>query len=197
MAVMKPVVDVRLSNLSAIHACGALATAKLNLEGKGFERYGTDKYTVICVNLRANIKRSHQGMGNEHGNLHTIFLVEEDDETRHLLKHSLIRQGYRVIIALDEEDAMERVGSGSANADLLLVNLVGKSPEDALDLGRRIREHAKYDGHTPLVVMAEKYGEDLEGRDVNVDGNDWITYPEDSYQIENLLRRLLARISDQ
>lgn len=136
-------------------------------------------------------------MGNEHGNLHTIFLVEEDDETRHLLKHSLIRQGYRVIIALDEEDAMERVGSGSANADLLLVNLVGKSPEDALDLGRRIREHAKYDGHTPLVVMAEKYGEDLEGRDVNVDGNDWITYPEDSYQIENLLRRLLARISDQ
>lgn len=128
------------------------------------------------------------GKGN---NKQTIFLIEEDNETRPLLKENLQRRGYHVIIALDEEDAMERIRGGRIPADLILINLVGKSTEEAISLGRRLREHAKYDGHTPLVVMAEKYGDDLEGTDVNVSGNDWITYLEEHGQLENLLARLL------
>jgi CheY-like chemotaxis protein len=134
-------------------------------------------------------------MSREQGHQATIFLVEEDDDTRPLLRKSLQRYGYRVTVAVDEEDALERV-SGGIQADLMLVNLVGKLPEEALSTGRRIREHAKYDGHTPLVVMAEKYGEDLEGTDVNVGGNDWITYPEDAEQLQHLLARLLGNPSN-
>jgi PleD family two-component response regulator len=104
--------------------------------------------------------------------------------------------GYRVLLALDEADALERVQGNGARADLVLVNLVGKSPEEALAAGRRIRTHAKYDGHTPLVVMAEKYGADLEGTDVNVGSNDWITYLEDHEQLKNLLARLLVQLSN-
>ncbi|HEX8180885.1 MAG TPA: response regulator [Pyrinomonadaceae bacterium] len=123
----------------------------------------------------------------------TIFLVEEDDETRPFLKQNLQRDGYRIAIALDEEDALERISGGHVRADLVLINLVGKSPEDMLSVGRRIREHAKYDGHTPLVVLAEKYGADVEGTDVNVGGNDWITYLADHDQLKNLLARLLSK----
>ena len=121
----------------------------------------------------------------------TIFLIEEDDETRPLLKVNLQRDGYRVIVALDEEDALERVTTGQIPADLVLVNLVNKSLEEALEAGRRVRKHARYDGHTPLVVIAEKYGPELEGTDVCVSGNDWITYLEEHDQLENLLHRLL------
>ena len=128
---------------------------------------------------------------NMEGTQATIFLIEEDDATRPLLKHNLQRYGYRVIIALDEEDALQRIDGGQVQADLVLINLVGKSPEDALFIGQRIRKHAKYDGHTPLIVMAEKYGADLEGTDVNVGGNDWITYPEDAEQLQHLLARLI------
>lgn len=128
---------------------------------------------------------------NEGENRRTILLVEEDDETRRLLKANLQAEGYRVLLALDEEDAFDRVGGGGAEADLVLVNLVGKAPEEALAAGRRIREHARYDGRTPLIVMAEKYGEDMEGTDVNVGGNDWITYPEDHDQLRDLIARLL------
>ncbi|HEX8494576.1 MAG TPA: hypothetical protein VF658_17150 [Pyrinomonadaceae bacterium] len=134
-------------------------------------------------------------MNTEQPHKATIFLIEEDDETRPLLKYNLQRDGYRVIVALDEEDALERINGGNLPADLVLINLVGKSPEEALHIGRRIRQHARYDGHTPLVVMAEKYGKDLEGTDVNVSGNDWITYPEDHEQLENLLARLLNKLS--
>jgi DNA-binding response OmpR family regulator len=123
----------------------------------------------------------------------TIFLVEEDDDTRPILKRNLQTYGYRVLLALDEEDALERIGSGLFQADLLLVNLVGKTTDEVLQIGRRIREHAKYDGHTPLVVMAEKYGVDVEGTNVNVAGNDWVTYLEEPGQLKNLLRRLTSK----
>lgn len=130
-------------------------------------------------------------MNNQLQDRPCIFLIEEDDDTRPLLKQNLQRHGYRVLVALDEEDALERA-EGGAHADLVLVNLIGKTVEEALGVGRNVRERAKYDGHTPLVVMPDKYGKDVEGTDVNVEGNDWILYlGEEADQLRNLLRRLL------
>jgi hypothetical protein len=57
-----------------------------------------------------------------------------------------------------------------------LVNLVGEAADEVLSVGRRVRDHAQYDGHAPLVVIPEIYGKDVEGTDVNVKGNDWIHY---------------------
>ncbi len=37
----------------------------------------------------------------------TIFLIEEDEETRRPLVSNLRGYGYRVIVAVDEEDALE------------------------------------------------------------------------------------------
>ena len=128
---------------------------------------------------------------SEQQNQRIIFLLEEDDDARPILRRNLQADGYRVLLALDEEDALERLNGNGLTADLVLVNLVNKSIEEALGVGRKIREKAKYDGHTPLVVIAEKYGPDLEGTDVNVESNDWITYLEDHDQLKNLLARLI------
>ena len=134
-------------------------------------------------------------MSNELGSQPTIFLVEEDDDTRPILRRNLQDYGYRVLLAVDEENALERLGDGGlTRADLFLVNLVGKTPAEALQVGRRIRERGKYDGHTPLVVMAEKYGADVEGTDANVGDNDWVTYLEEPDQLKNLLRRLTSKL---
>ena len=131
-------------------------------------------------------------MSNEQGKQKTIFLIEEDDETRSPLVRNLRNYGYRVIVALDEDDALERVDGGRVHADLVLVNLVNKPLEEALRVGRRIRKHAKYDGQTPLVVMPEKYEKEVEGTDVNVEGNDWIHYlGEEPGQLKDLLVRVI------
>lgn len=132
-------------------------------------------------------------MNDQHAGRGTILLVEEDEDVRPNLRRNLQKDGYRVLLALDEEDALERVDGGGVPADLVLIDLVDKSADEVLQVGRRIREHAKYDGHTPLVVLAEKYGADVEGTDVNVGDNDWITYLEDREQLNNLLARLLGR----
>lgn len=132
-------------------------------------------------------------MNSGQRNQPTIFLIEEDDDTRRPLVSNLRAQGYRVIVAVDEEDALARVGGGREPADLLLVNLVGRTAEEALRVGRRVREHAEYDGHTPLVVMPEKYDRKLEDTEVNVAGSDWVFYlGEEPDRLRNLLARLTA-----
>jgi acyl carrier protein phosphodiesterase len=52
---------------------------------------------------------------------------------------------------------------------------------------------AKYDGHTPLVVVPDKIPEELQGTDQNLDGNDWVCYYDDADQLRKLLRHLTDR----
>ncbi|MDQ3819872.1 MAG: response regulator [Acidobacteriota bacterium] len=125
----------------------------------------------------------------------TIFLIEEDDDARPNLKRNLRELGYRVLVAADLEDALEWVSAAPISSDLVLINLVGVSPDEALRAGRKLRSHAKYDGHTPVVVVPEKIPAELEGRDENVDGNDWVCYYEDAEQLRRLLRRLTGKDS--
>lgn len=123
----------------------------------------------------------------------TIFLIEEDEKTRGPLVKNLRAQGYRVIIAVDEEDALERAGAGGVSADLILVNLVRRTAEEVLGVGRRVRERVRYNGHTPLVVMPEKYAKELADTEVNVEGNDWVFYlGEEPDRLRNLIARLTA-----
>ena len=127
----------------------------------------------------------------------TILLVEEDDDNRPGLTANLRNRGYRLLVAAGLEDAREWVSAeGRIHADLVLLNLVRRTPEESVRLGQELRDHAKYDGNTPLVVMPEKVPRELEGKDVNVDGNDWICYYDDSSdQLQRLLARLLRKPS--
>ena len=125
----------------------------------------------------------------------TIFLVEEDNDARPKLTKTIRQLGYRLLVAADLEDGREWVGSdGHIHADIVLINLVGKTPAEVLSAGRALRDYAKYDGHTPLVVMAEKYDKDVEGTDANAGGNDWILYlGEEPDQLKNFLARLTSK----
>ncbi len=122
----------------------------------------------------------------------TILVVEEDNNARHALTKNLRQFGYRLLVAADVEDALEWVSSSAyIHADVLLIDLIGKLPEEALSVGQYLRAQAKYDARTPLVVMPEKVAKEVEGTDKNVSANDWICYYEDSDQLQRLLVRLL------
>jgi hypothetical protein len=59
-----------------------------------------------------------------------------------------------------------------------------------MNMGRRICQGAQLPSSTPIVVMAERYGEDMEGKDVKVGQSEYVTYLEDGEQLMNLLHRL-------
>ena len=126
----------------------------------------------------------------------TIFFLEEDNDVRRSLTKTLRELGYRLLVSADLQDALEWTsGTSPIHADLLLVNLLGKLPEEALTIGRRLREYSKNDGHTPLVVMPEKVPQDLLGTDEKVGDLEWICYYEDIDQLTRLLARLLSKNS--
>jgi len=54
-----------------------------------------------------------------------------------------------------------------------------------------VREHARDDGRTPLVVMPEKYASELEDAEVNVGDSEWVFYlGEEPDRLRDLLARL-------
>ena len=121
----------------------------------------------------------------------TIFLVEEDNNARSSLTKSLRGRGYRLLVAADVQDAFEWMsGTTYIHADLLLINLVGKPTEEVLTIARRLREHSKYNGHTPIVVMPERIPENLQGTDEKVNDLEWVCHYEDIDQLMRLLARL-------
>ena len=50
---------------------------------------------------------------------------------------------------------------------------------------------SEFNGDTAIVVMAEKYDSKMEGKDVLVGENEYVTYLQDAEQLHNLLARLL------
>ena len=120
----------------------------------------------------------------------SILLVEPDDDVRPTLREHLSNWGYEVIVALDEADAFHRVENQKTIIDLILINQVSQSIEKCAELGRQIRQHAKLDGSTLIVVMAEQYGAEQEGQDIQVGENEYVTYLEDGEQLRNLLYQL-------
>lgn len=42
----------------------------------------------------------------------------------------------------------------------------------------------------PIIILAERYGPDLEGQDIQVGDNEYVSYLEDGEQLKLLLQRL-------
>lgn len=139
-------------------------------------------------------RRKHTGkqvdMSDKQDLKYIILLIDDESATLPLLKALLNRLGYRVMTAVDEKDVFDNIALSHLKADLILLNQRMPSQE-TLAAGRRIRTHFTTDGDAPVVVIAGKYGKDMEGKDEQDGENDWITYLENSDQLETLLGRLL------
>ena len=119
-----------------------------------------------------------------------IFDLEPDDDVRPLLKQNLQRWGYHVTLATDEADALQRVEGGRDRFDLILLNQYNQSIEQCITLGQQIRQHTVLDSRAPILILAERYGPDLEGQDIQVGGNEYVSYLEDGQQLQLMLQRL-------
>jgi len=120
----------------------------------------------------------------------TIFLIEGDDHARPIFRNELKRLGYRVSLAVDEEDALERAERRALAADLMLIGLPKDTPAGVLEVARNIFRVGNL--NAPIVVIATSYGSDLEGTDVKISESEYITYLHEPDQLPNLLLRLLS-----
>lgn len=129
-------------------------------------------------------------MSSGHSKVPIILVLESDHETRPLLVENLSRNGYQLMVAIDEEEALIRLRDSGKTPTLILINQVGFTIEEILGQGQRLRQAANPESPIPIVIMADRYGADLEGTILQSDGDDYVIYPEDAQQLLNLLWRL-------
>lgn len=119
-----------------------------------------------------------------------IFLLEEDNDTRPIFKRLLEKEGYNVLLSVEEEDALQRVNDGLMKSDLIMINLLGKSEMEMLDFGNLLREKAGL--NVPVIAVAAKYNDELEGTTAQVGDNQHIIYLGDGNELFDLLSGLIG-----
>ncbi len=117
-----------------------------------------------------------------------ILVVEDVHETRDGIEKLLKVDGYRVMLARDEQDGIER--AERLHPDLILVSLAGL-PREVILSGRRIREKAAVGENVPVVVFW--VDEIAEGAEVAIGKNVYVARPDNFNQLRDLLSRLLLK----
>jgi CheY-like chemotaxis protein len=118
-----------------------------------------------------------------------ILVVEDVHETREGIERLLLVDGYRVVLAKDEDDGIE--SARRQRPHLILVSLAGL-PNEVIVSARRIRENAAIGEDVPVVVFCIE--EIAEGDEVAIGENVHVTRPDNFNQLRSLLARLLHRI---
>lgn len=120
----------------------------------------------------------------------TILLLEADDDARQPLVDNLRKHGFRVIVTVSPQDAQEWVKYDQNPPNIILINQVQLSVAAYLEVGRSLRQQLQQPNYTAIVVLAERYGDDLAGQNIQVEGNTYVSYLEDAQQLFTLLEQL-------
>ncbi|MDQ3817821.1 MAG: response regulator [Acidobacteriota bacterium] len=123
----------------------------------------------------------------------TILVVEDFEDNRFMMRRLLEMSGYRVIEAINGEEAIDlacREIPGLILMDLSLPQL------DGLAATRRIRQHPEL-RNIPIVAVSAHDTADFHADALAAGCNDYVTKPIDFDQLEALLAKLLPKGSRQ
>lgn len=85
---------------------------------------------------------------------------------------------------------MQRIQGGQKRFDLILLNQIDCSVDEMMMIGQHIRQGTELGSQTPILIMAEQYGAKLEGRDLQIGNNEYVTYLEDGEHLKRILQQL-------
>jgi CheY-like chemotaxis protein len=119
----------------------------------------------------------------------TILVVEDFEDNRFMMRRLLEMSGYRVLEAINGEDAVEL--AWRERPSLILMDL-SLPLLDGLAATRRIRQ-LKELRDIPIVAVSAHDTADFHAEALAAGCNDYVTKPIDFDQLEALLNRLLPK----
>lgn len=130
---------------------------------------------------------------NGDSTLPMVMVVEDFEDNRFMMRRLLEMSGYRVLEAINGEEAVEL--AHRERPQLILMDL--SLPQlDGLAATRRIRQHADL-RDVPIVAVSAHDTADFHADALAAGCNDYVTKPIDFDQLEALLSRLLPKSSEQ
>jgi two-component system cell cycle response regulator DivK len=123
----------------------------------------------------------------------TVMVVEDFEDNRFMMRRLLEMSGYRVLEAVNGQEAIEIARRELPQLILMDLSL----PQlDGLAATRRIRQYADL-REIPIVAVSAHDTADFHADALAAGCNDYVTKPIDFDQLEALLRRLLPKNSGQ
>ena len=122
----------------------------------------------------------------------TIMVVEDFEDNRFMMRRLLEMSGYRVVEAVNGEQAVEV--AAKERPSLILMDL-SLPLLDGLAATRRIRQHEAL-RRVPIIAVSAHDTSDFHADALAAGCNDYVTKPIDFEQLEKLLIRLLSKGSE-
>ncbi len=120
---------------------------------------------------------------------HTVLVVEDFEDNRFMMRRLLEMSGYRVIEAINGQEAIELAERESP--DLILMDL-SLPLLDGLTATRRIRQQSGL-SRVPIVAVSAHDTADFHAEALAAGCNEYVTKPIDFDELESLLQKLLKR----
>jgi len=117
----------------------------------------------------------------------TILVVDDEEPIQELLRFNLEKEGYRVSVAKDGQEALKHVENDQPDLIVLDLMLPGM---DGLEVCRKLRSNPKFQ-QIPIIMLTAK-GEEIDkvlGLEIGAD--DYMTKP---FSPRELLARIKARL---
>ena len=140
--------------------------------------------------LSLNAERGEKsGMSEKNDPRPTVLVVEDFEDNRFMMRRLLEMSGYRVVEAVNGQQAVET--AGRERPDIILMDL-SLPMLDGLAATRRIREQ---DGlaRVPIVAVSAHDSADFHAEALAAGCNEYVTKPIDFDQLVNLLDRMTVK----
>jgi len=117
----------------------------------------------------------------------TVLLVEDTEDNRFMMRRLLEMTGYRVVEAMNGEEAVKMAQSELPNLILMDLSL---PVIDGLAATRLIRKLPKFKS-TPIIAVSAHDTSDFQSEAIQAGCNTYVTKPIDFNELEQLIAQLL------
>jgi len=119
----------------------------------------------------------------------TVLLVEDTEDNRFMMRRLLEMTGYRVVEAMNGEEAVKLAKAESPNLILMDLSL---PVIDGLAATRLIRKLPEFE-LTPIIAVSAHDTSDFQSEAIEAGCNTYVTKPIDFNELEQLITQLLNR----
>jgi len=116
----------------------------------------------------------------------TILVVDDERPIAEILKYNLEKEGYRVILAFDGEEALRRVDAD--NPDLIILDIM-LPKKDGFCVCREIRAQRK----VPIIILTAKETEIDKVLGLELGADDYVTKPFSAREVSARIKAILRR----
>src|SRR5215211_7328035 len=117
----------------------------------------------------------------------TVLLVEDTEDNRFMMRRLLEMTGYRVVEAMNGEEAVKLAKHVSPNVILMDLSL---PVIDGLAATRLIRKLPELES-TPIIAVSAHDSSDFQSEAIEAGCNSYVTKPIDFNELEQLIAQLL------